>query len=244
MYPAVVTGAASGIGRALATQLAAEGHTVHLADVVPIPELPDTGDAVHVLADVGRPEDMQALADTAPDARLICLNAGITGTSMGLPWEAPAAEWERVLRVNLLGVVNGLRAFVPRLLAAGEPAHILITASLAGLVTFPGGGAYAATKHALLAVAEQTALGLADSPVGVTVLCPALVRTGMSEEGADPADVAAMALHACREGRFAVIDPEWTAAVVERGRRLAGGAPPELPVPEPGAAADAASGRG
>jgi NAD(P)-dependent dehydrogenase (short-subunit alcohol dehydrogenase family) len=73
-------------------------------------------------------------------------------------WQVGLNEWRRVLDVNLLGVVNGLRAFVPRLVASDEPRRVLITASLAGLVTFPQGGAYAASKHAVVAVAEQTAL--------------------------------------------------------------------------------------
>jgi NAD(P)-dependent dehydrogenase (short-subunit alcohol dehydrogenase family) len=133
--------------------------------------------------------------------------------------------------VNLGGVVNGLRAFVPRLLAAGRPAHILITASLAGLATFPGGGAYAATKHAVVAVAEQTALALANTPVGVTMLCPALVRSVMSPTGVDPADVADEALHAVQEGRFAVVPEAWRAAVLQRAENLVSGQPPTPPTP-------------
>lgn len=225
---AVVTGAASGIGLALTAQLAAEGRTVYAADVAPLEACVQTTGAVAVPADVSRPADMQRLADVAGEARLVCLNAGITGAVMGAPWEVPAEEWEQVLRVNLLGVVNGLRAFVPRLVDAGAPAHLLITASLAGLITFPAGGAYAATKHALVAVAEQTAMLLADTLVDVTLLCPALVRTGMSSEGADPAVVAATALRACRAGRFAIVDEEWVAAVAGRGAALAAG---DLPLP-------------
>jgi len=142
-------------------------------------------------------------------------------------------EWAALLDVNLYGVINGLRAFIPRLLATGRPAHLLITASLAGLVTFPAGGAYAATKHAVVAVAEQTALALADSQVSVTLLCPALVRTAMSPTGADPADVAERALAGVREGRFLVVPAEWTDAIVERGERLVSGAEPTIPTPGP-----------
>ena len=79
---------------------------------------------------------------------LLCLNAGVLSTSMGAPWEASPAEWDRVLGVNLHGVVNGLRAFVPLLLERDQPSHILITASLAGALTWSGGGPYAASKHA------------------------------------------------------------------------------------------------
>jgi NAD(P)-dependent dehydrogenase (short-subunit alcohol dehydrogenase family) len=232
MTSAVVTGAASGIGRALAAQLAAEGRKIYLADVAAMGEVVHETSGVAVTADVTRPDDMERLAETASDARLVCLNAGITGATMGPPWEAPFEEWERILRTNLLGVVNGLRAFVPRLLAADDPAHILITASLAGLITFPSGGAYAATKHAVIAVAEQTAMILRDSQVGVTVLCPALVRTGMSETGADPAAVAEIALQACRDGKFCVVDEAWKQAVIDRGAQLAGGVPPVPPTME------------
>jgi NAD(P)-dependent dehydrogenase (short-subunit alcohol dehydrogenase family) len=229
---AVVTGAASGIGRALAAQLAVEGHKVYLADVAAMTNVVQETNGVPITANVARPEDMNALASTASDARLVCLNAGVTGASMGPPWEAPLEEWERVLRVNLLGVINGLRAFVPRLIATDEPAHVLITASLAGLVTFPSGGAYAATKHAVVTVAEQAAMALWDTAVGVTVLCPALVRSRMSETGADPADIAAIALQACRNGTFAVIGEEWKEAVIDRGIRLARGNQPLPPTPD------------
>ena len=110
----------------------------------------------------------------------------------------------------------------------GEPARILITASLAGLVTFPGGGAYAASTHAVVAVAEQAALALADTDVSVTLLCPALVRSGMSEVGEDPDVVAAAALTAA-PGRFLVGPTEWQAAVIRRAEALAAGAQPTLP---------------
>lgn len=232
MEAAVVTGAASGIGRALAYQLAAEGRKVYAADIAPGGDLEAMG-VVPVTVDVAAPLQMQSLAHTASDARLVCLNAGVAGSTMTAPWDVPPHEWEHVLCVNLLGVVNGLRAFVPRLLATGEAAQLLITASLAGLVTFPTGGAYAATKHAVVAVAEQAALALADTPVSVTVLCPALVRTGMSAEGAEPADVAAEALSACRSGVFAVVPAQWRDAVIDRAVGLTAGHPPTLPVPQP-----------
>jgi NAD(P)-dependent dehydrogenase (short-subunit alcohol dehydrogenase family) len=136
-----------------------------------------------------------------------------------------------VLAVNVGGVVNGLRAFVPQLLAAGQPGHMLITASLAGLATFPGGGAYGASKHAVVAIAEQAALALADTQVGVTVLCPALVRTGMSPVGDEPADVAEEALTAVHEGRFAVVPTAWRQAILQRAEHLTSGLPPTSPTP-------------
>jgi NAD(P)-dependent dehydrogenase (short-subunit alcohol dehydrogenase family) len=230
---AVVTGAASGIGRALADRLAAAGTRLVLADVQ-VAALGDAATALGATAvptDVADPAAMEALAAAAPDAELVCLNAGIVGPSLGVPWEVGQEEWDRVFAVNVGGVVNGLRAFVPRLLDAGRPGHLLITASLAGLATFLGGGAYAASKHAVVAVAEQAALALAGTNVGVTVLCPALVRTAMSAIGADPAEVAAEALAAVVGGRFVVTPEEWRRAVRERGEVLASGRRPAPPAP-------------
>ncbi|MFC4013362.1 SDR family NAD(P)-dependent oxidoreductase [Nonomuraea purpurea] len=230
---AVVTGAAGGIGRALATRLRSAGARLVLADVdvTALAGVAAELAAEAVGTDVSDQKAMDALAAAAPDADLVCLNAGIVGRDLGSPWEVSPEDWERVFAVNVGGVVNGLRAFVPRLLERGRPAHILITASLAGLVTFPAGGAYAASKHAVVAVAEQAALALAGTPVGVTLLCPALVRTGMSAEGEDPAVVAEAALAAVREGTFAVVPDGWDLAVAERGRLLAEGARPVLPAP-------------
>jgi NADP-dependent 3-hydroxy acid dehydrogenase YdfG len=229
---AVVTGAASGIGRALATRLAGGARLV-LADVQ-APALAEVAvelGAVAVPTDVADWAAVEALAGAAPDAQLVCLNAGIVGTVLGAPWEAGPREWDRVLAVNVGGVVNGLRAFVPRLVASGRPGHILITASLAGLAAFPGGGVYGASKHAVVAIAEQTALALANTQVRVTVLCPALVRTAMSPVGDDPADVADEALTAVRQHRFAVIPPAWRAAILQRAERLVAGHPPVPPAP-------------
>jgi NADP-dependent 3-hydroxy acid dehydrogenase YdfG len=232
---AVVTGAASGIGRALARALHARNARVVLADrdrdalAAVAAEL----QAQAVCMDVTSGDDYARLADAAGPVDLVCLNAGITGTHGGPVWETPAAQWQQVLDVNLGGLLLGLRTFVPRLLAAEQPGHLLVTASLAGLLTWPGGGAYAASKHAAVAVAEQAALSLAGTAVSVTVLCPALVRTGMSEIGDDPADVAAAALEAVARGTFLVLPAEWRAAVADRGRRLAAGESPLLPTPAP-----------
>ena len=173
---------------------------------------------------------MEAFADAAGAVDLVCLNAGVVSSEMGPPWAASPEEWDRVLGVNLLGVVNGLRVFVPGLLERDEPSNILVTASLAGAATWPGGGPYSASKHAVVAVAEQAALHLAGSGVGVTVLCPALVRSGMSEHGEDPLDVADRALDAVRSGAFAVVPDEWHSAVVERSFMLTSGRQPSPPI--------------
>lgn len=231
---AVVTGAASGIGRALAALLAGRGVDLALADIDgPALEsvAAETGAGTASTVDVADAAAVQAFADRVGVADLICLNAGILSSSMGPPWEAPASEWERVIGVNVHGVVNGLRSFVPLLLEREAPSHILITASLAGALTWPGGGAYAASKHAALAVAEQAALHLADTPVSVTVLCPALVRTAMSDVGDDPDEVAALALESVATGRFAVIPPAWDDALRIRADTLATGSAPMIPAP-------------
>lgn len=231
---AVVTGAASGIGRALAARLHERGTTLVLADRASgaLRATADELGAEAVTMDVAAPEDHTRLTEVAGVPGLLCLNAGVISDASGPVWEAPPDEWRRVLDVNLGGVVNGLRAFVPSMLATGRKHRILITASLAGLATWPGGGPYAASKHAVVAVAEQAALALSDTPIRVTVLCPALVRTGMSDIGEDPDDVAAMALDAVDRGRFAVVPAAWASAVRERGRRLAEGLLPQEPAPD------------
>ena len=230
---AVVTGAASGIGRALATRLAAGGTRLVVADVdaAALADLATELDATGVATDVADPHAVEALAAAAPEARLVCLNAGIVGTAFGAPREVDPDDWNSVFAVNVGGVVNGLRAFVPRLLASGRPGHILITASLAGLSTFPGGGAYGASKHAVVAVAEHAAMALAGTRVGVTVLCPALVRTAMSPVGVDPLDVADEALAAVEQGRFVVMPQEWRRSVLDRAEYLTSGRAPTPPAP-------------
>lgn len=230
---AVVTGAASGIGRALAEALHARGVELVLADV-DAEGLSATAaplGAREVRIDVADPDAMHALAERAGPARLICLNAGVVGASLGAPWEVPPEDWNRVFEVNVGGVVNGLRAFVPRLLEANEPAHVLITASLAGLAVFPGGGAYGPSKHAVSAIAQHAAMALADTPIRVSMICPALVATGMSPEGLDPALVVDGALRSVDGGSFAAVPTEWREAVLEQVEQLVSGHQPAPPAP-------------
>ena len=231
---ALVTGAASGIGLALATVLSERGHRLHLFDIDAdaLTRAASGLDAKSAVAgDVADPSAIQQLADNVGAVDLLCLNAGVTSTFTGAPWDASPQEWDRVLGVNLLGVVNGLRSFVPLMLERENPSHILITASLAGAATWPGGGPYAASKHAVLALAEQAALELADTHVAVTVLCPALVRTGMSDQGDDPRDIALEALAAVNDERFAVLPAEWVSAIEKRTETLVSGRHPITPTP-------------
>jgi len=230
---AVVTGAGSGIGRALVTQLVATGVDVTAVDIDrdalrPLEAELGVGTAC---LDVADRLGFDALAQRLGAPDLLCLNAGIASAQAQPVWSTPDDEWDRVLAVNLGGVRNGLAVFVPRFVATGRRHRVLITASLAGVATWPGGGAYAASKHAVVAIAEQAALSLMDTTVSVTLLCPALVRSGMSPVGEDPEQVAAAALAACRHGRFALIPDEWHAAVQQRATRLVAGAPPALPQP-------------
>jgi NAD(P)-dependent dehydrogenase (short-subunit alcohol dehydrogenase family) len=233
---AVITGAARGIGLALAEALADRGHRLVLGDVDAASlraEAERLGADAAVTTDVADPESMDRLAAVARTPDLLCLNAGVISVDGGAPWESGPEEWDRVLGVNLGGVVNGLRTFVPPMLERSTPSSILITASLAGLLTWPGGGPYAASKHAVTAVAEQAAMAPTGTVLSVTVLCPALVRTGMSDEGDDPAEVARLALEAVDQRRFSVVPGEWVAALQERAVTIATGRRPTTP--EPGA---------
>src|SRR3712207_3481302 len=118
-----VTGAASGIGRALARRLARCGARLVLADVdgEALSAVADQLGGTAVVPDVASPEDNEALADVAGPARLVCLNAGVTGNHGGAVWQTPPDQWAHVMETNLGGVLNGLRAFVPRMLADGQP---------------------------------------------------------------------------------------------------------------------------
>jgi NAD(P)-dependent dehydrogenase (short-subunit alcohol dehydrogenase family) len=186
---AVVTGAASGIGRALATRFAADGMQVVLADVedqalaAATSSLTDDGAAaVGVVCDVSSPASVEDLAEAA-NARfgtvhVLCNNAGVAGRLGGSIWEATAKDWEWVVGVNLLGVANGIRAFVPRMLADGDEGHVVNTSSVLGLSS-GGGSIYSVTKHAVTRLSEGLFHDLAavGSRIGVSVLCPGLIAT-------------------------------------------------------------------
>jgi len=230
---AVVTGAASGIGRALAVRLGARHERLVLADVdeVALRAVAEELGATPVAVDVSDPGAVEHLAEVAGAPTLVCLNAGVLGQDLGAPWESSPDDWRRVLDVNVGGVVNGLRAFVPRMLAAEAPGGILVTASLAGLLTWPTGGPYGASKHAAVAVAEAAALALEGTQLRVTALCPALVRSGMSDVGEDPVDVADQGLAGLDRGDFLVVPDEWRMAISARAAGLVAGDRPIVPTP-------------
>ncbi len=184
----VITGGASGIGRALADRFAAEGSTIVLADIEP-KALEEAAAAVRaggatVLAvptDVSKPEQVQALCDrtVAEFGRVdvVCNNAGVAVS--GPAWEHTLADWQWVLDVNLWGVIHGVRTFVPVMLRQGGEAHIVNTGSVAGLTSNPFMSIYNVTKHAVVTLSEtlHKDLGLLGAPIKVSVLCPGFVQT-------------------------------------------------------------------
>ncbi len=183
---AVVTGAAGGIGLALATRFANSGLHIVLADVdadslaVAADGIRDLGvDTLEVVCDVSDEASVEALATATIErfgaVHVVCNNAGVSSTAD--PWAGPVSTWKWVLGVNLWGVVHGVRAFLPHLVASGG-GHIVNTASIAGI--YPGFGAsYDASKHAVVALTEDLYREMQTSgqPVGVSVLCPGWVRT-------------------------------------------------------------------
>jgi NAD(P)-dependent dehydrogenase (short-subunit alcohol dehydrogenase family) len=189
---AVVTGAGSGIGRALAERFAAEKMRLVLADVEaePLKEVVEAlrGNGAEVedaVLDVREAAEIDALAERCAarfgGAHLLCNNAGVAAG--GPIWEVTEEDWDWVIGVNLVGVINGIRAFVPRMIAAGEEAHVLNTASIAGLTCPAFMGPYNATKHAVVALSETLLgeLGASGAPIGVSVLCPGWVQTRIHE---------------------------------------------------------------
>jgi NAD(P)-dependent dehydrogenase (short-subunit alcohol dehydrogenase family) len=186
---AAVTGAASGLGRAMALAFADEGMHVALADVADTSEVFAQVEARGVSAlslkvDVSRGEEVEAFAalvekDLGPTA-IVCNNAGVAPA--GEAWDISIDDWRWILGVNLWGVIHGVRAFAPRMIAR-DGGHVVNTASVAGLISPPGSAAYNVTKHAVVALSETLHHDLRErgSAVGVSVLCPAYVPTRIAE---------------------------------------------------------------
>ena len=186
---AVVTGAASGIGRGLAERFAREGMKVVLSDIDP--DALNTAvqamrhaehDVIGVVTDVASPEAVDELAAKALEAygkvHVVCNNAGVLN-SAGTLWEASVRDWQWMFGVNIWGVINGIRTFTPILLDQDEDAWVINTASIAGL-----GGAnsiYSVTKHAVVAMTEALYFQLKarTDKVGCSVLCPTWVNTNL-----------------------------------------------------------------
>ncbi len=189
---AIVTGAASGIGRAMAGRYAQAGMKVVLADVQTDALSKAEADlkaggakALAVRTDVSKAAEVEALAQKTLDAfggvHVICNNAGV---AVGGPsWERTVADWEWVMGVNLWGVIHGIRVFVPIMLKQKSEGHVVNTASMAGMISGPGLSIYCVTKHAVVTLSEclHHELTTAGAKVKVSVLCPGWVATGIAD---------------------------------------------------------------
>ena len=199
---AVVTGAGSGIGRALALRFGRERMRVVLADVESgtleeaAAEVRALGvQALAVRTDVSKAADVEALAkktiDTFGAVHVVCNNAGVAVS--GMTWTHTVADWEWVLGVNLWGVIHGVRVFTPLLLAHGDEGHMVNTSSMAGMFSGPGMSIYNVTKHGVVTLSETLyrELEMLGSRVKVSVLCPGFVNTRILDSNRNrPADLA------------------------------------------------------
>ena len=185
---AVITGASSGIGAGLARHAAGLGMKLVLADIAAerlaafAEELRATGAEVEaVVTDVAEPASVEALADTAytrfGTVDLLVNNAGIM--AMGYSWEIPAERWDAMLRVNIGGYVNGIRAFVPRMLERGEKAWVVNVSSVGGMLPSPLMAPYSVTKFGTLALTESLhhEMLMKGAPIQVSVVTPGSVKS-------------------------------------------------------------------
>lgn len=236
---AVITGAGSGLGRELALHCAAEGMKLVLADVDE-PGLRETQsqlaavESVWHRCDVTQRAELDALASLAYErfgkVHVLFNNAGVAAS--GPVWSSTADEWNWVLGVNVMGVVHGIQAFVPRMLAQGDAAHVVNTGSLAGLTSVPGSSVYCVSKHSVVTLSEclHHDLQAAGAKIGVSVLCPAFFKTGiadsarnrpqtLSAENPDGEQAAAFMRAAVEAGRLSASDvASLTLAAVKQGQ--------------------------
>jgi NAD(P)-dependent dehydrogenase (short-subunit alcohol dehydrogenase family) len=237
---AVITGAASGIGLGIARTFATEGMRLVVADVDAdrldreAAALTAMGTDVRTVAtDVADPDAVERLADEAYTnngaVHVLVNNAGVI--VRGSTWEIPLAEWERVLRVNLWGVIYGIHSFLPRMLAQGEDAHIINMGSMASVVPVPTIGPYNVAKHGLLALTEGLAAELAAidrQDIGVTLVMPGRVASRLAGGEADPTvmdpeELGSAVVHALRDRPlFCFTHPERVAEVAARFWRILG----------------------
>jgi NAD(P)-dependent dehydrogenase (short-subunit alcohol dehydrogenase family) len=242
---AFVTGAASGIGLALAKSLAAVGASVMLCDIeegalqAGVREVAEIGNPVDgVLCDVADRDDYQRAAETTferfGDVHVLCNNAGVSRA--GAIEKIAEQDWNWVVGVNLMGVVHGIQAFVPRMKASAAECHVLNTSSMVGVVGGALSGPYAATKFAIVGLSDVLAAELEGTAIGVSVLCPSWVKTQMPHNGRNrperfggPFDLASDTENAERNARYLTaaelgLDPMEVAAMVldamREGRRF------------------------
>jgi NAD(P)-dependent dehydrogenase (short-subunit alcohol dehydrogenase family) len=268
---AVITGAASGIGRGMAEAFVDAGMRVVLSDVERVPlesttnALRAKGADVHaVVADVSKAEDVNSLAESTLEkygaVHVLCNNAGVAVVCRP-SWTGTLEDWTWILGVNLMGVVHGIRTFLPIMIQQGEEAHIVNTSSMAGLIT--GGSLYGASKSAVVSLSETVHLELVSGGFRprVSVLCPGLVdsdifhsernrpadlsntawhptETALAaareafKRGMSPRVVAEHTLQAIRDERFYVLThPEWTRHVEHRAKQIVNGENPTTLAP-------------
>lgn len=188
---AVITGAASGIGRALAAKAGEEGMGLVIADIDPqalqqlANQLSDTGvEVLCQVSDVSNYDSVQALADAAYKrfgrVDILFNNAGVLLS--GFCWERSLQDWQRIMGVNFWGVLHGIKAFVPRMIEQSGDGHIVNTSSLAGLLASPLMGPYTVGKQAVVALAETLhyELAMINSSLKVSVVCPGPVATDIA----------------------------------------------------------------
>jgi NAD(P)-dependent dehydrogenase (short-subunit alcohol dehydrogenase family) len=222
---AVVTGAASGLGLAMAERFAALGMRLALADIDPgvhevATRLSAGGGEAHALVtDVSNWADVEGLAEFASNelgpVHVVCNNAGVVKRARA--WELTLEDWTWVLGVDLLSVVYGIRAFLPRMLAHGEGGHVVNTASMAGLLPFPNLAAYSVAKHGVVALSESLQLDLIaeGSDIGVSVLCPGFIGTRITDSARNrPASLANTAAASAAGRTTASAQPRMDAAEV------------------------------
>lgn len=251
---AFITGGAGGIGLGMAEVFREAGMHLVLADMDQgaldraEAQLRDKegGDILLLQLDVTHRDAMKEAADVV-DARfggvhILCNNAGVNAP--GPLQDLGYADWDWVLGVNLEGVINGLVTFLPRMLARGEPGHIVNTASVGGLLGMPNLGIYCASKFAVVGLSESLQHDLADTPLGVSVLAPGIVRSGIGQSernrpekfggaptkngeaaapafGTDPVDLGRQVLQAIEADAFYICThPEFRHYVEQRGEAL------------------------
>jgi NAD(P)-dependent dehydrogenase (short-subunit alcohol dehydrogenase family) len=239
----VITGAGSGIGRGMAVAFAREGARIVACDVdaegldgtAKLVRDEAGGEVAAEIVDVRDGAALETLAASVEErfggTDVLCNNAGVFRG--GHVWQSPVEDWDWVLSVNLYGIIHGLRAFVPRMIASGREGHIVNTASMAGLIATGSSGIYTVSKFAAEALSEVLANDLRSSgaPIGVSVLCPSAVATQIASSqrnrevvpgpvedadaiesiladfcarGIDPMDVGPMVVDGVRRGQFLI----------------------------------------
>jgi len=265
---AVVTGAASGIGLGMARAFANEGMRLVLADIEPA-ALGDAADALRTAGaevvaecvDVSQADAVEQLAERAYAAfgkvNILCNNAGVIENNLAT-WEYPLEDWNWVLGINLMGVVHGVRAFVPRMIDGGEAGHVVNTASFGGLISGTANPIYIVSKHAVVALSENLHNDLTsrNTRIKASVLCPGWVRTGIVDSdrnrenapvlteklartrqrfqsgvdtGIEADAVGTMVVEAVRSEQFYIhTHPEWMQVVQDRFAAIVDGSRPAV----------------